>query len=120
MHIDPDEPDPARWDGAQWELASLLLAAALAVMPPPGLLLAFAALAAGLHRWGRTELLAAAIGGYAAGAVLVALSLVAISFGLTGLGAARRYRRPTALPLAGLLLGAFDVFAWHGAVWNGF
>jgi hypothetical protein len=115
MDFDHDEPTPPSRDGAEWGLASLLLGGVLAIMVPPTLLLILALDNGGFHRFGRLELHVATVAGFVAGASLVALSLAGLAFGVTGLGAARRHRRPTALALAGVLLGAFDLFTWLGA-----
>jgi hypothetical protein len=120
MHSDFDDPDPSRWDHAEWGRASVALGATQSVMVPLALILIQFLDVSGFQ-WPKVMVFVATAGGYAAGAILVGLSLAGLSFGVTATGRARRRGRPPALGLAGMMLNGFALFGWLGGIvaWSG-
>jgi hypothetical protein len=99
--------------GAEWGAASLVFGAVFALMIPPCLILASVVGHYGVNR--SDEPLAVAAG-YLFILLILLLSAAGVAFGILGMNAAQRARRPIALGLAGLMLNALNLLMWAGAL----
>jgi hypothetical protein len=97
--------------GLEWGSASLVLGAVFAVMMPPSLIL-FAAVG---NARGRDAGAVEAVG-YIFPLLILLLAATGAAFGIVGMIAAQRARRPIALGLAGVMLNALSALMWAGAL----
>jgi hypothetical protein len=106
----PGELPPAMPTISEWGLASLILAGVVGVSAPPTFSLL---LAADMDQWAHLHpKAAAAFTGYVVGLGVIALSLIAATFGLIGMTSGRQPGQSIALGLTGLLLGIMDAVVW--------
>jgi hypothetical protein len=104
------EPEAPPSGGGEWGAASLVLGGVFALMLPPALLLAGA-----VHVGGRDAAIVEGAG-YLFGLLILFMSAVGAAFGVLGVVAAQRARRPIALGLAGVMLNALSLLMWAGAL----
>jgi hypothetical protein len=104
------EPEAASSSGVEWGAASLVLGGVFALMIPPALLLA------GSVRVGGRDAVVVEGAGYLFALLILFLSAAGAAFGVLGVSAAQRARRPIALGLAGVMLNALNLLMWAGAL----
>ncbi len=104
------EPEAAPSGGVEWGAASLVLGGVFALMIPPALLLA------GSVHVGRRDAVVVEGAGYLFALLILFMSAVGAAFGVLGMVAAQRARRPIALGLAGVMLNALSLLMWAGAL----
>lgn len=95
--------------GAEWATASLVPGAVFAVMVPPCLVL-IAVL--GHNNPGNVAIVA----GCFFVLLILLLSMAGLGFGVLGMNAAQRARRPIALGLVGVMLNALNLLMWAGTL----
>ena len=95
--------------GGEWAAASLVLGAVFALMVPPCLVL-IAVL--GHSNPGNVAMVA----GFFFVLIILLLSAAGVGFGVLGMNAAVRARRPIALGLAGVMLNALNLLMWAGTL----
>jgi hypothetical protein len=106
------EPEAGAPSGVEWGTASLVLGAVFALMMPPSLIL-FAAIDG---RIGGRDAGVVEAAGYFFPLLILLLSATGAAFGVVGMIAAQRARRPIALGLAGVMLNALSLLMWAGAL----
>jgi hypothetical protein len=104
------EPETGSSGGVEWGAASLALGGVFALMLPPALLLAGA-----VHVGGRDAVVVEGAG-FLFGLLILFMSAAGVAFGVLGVTAAQRARRPIALGLAGVMLNALSLLMWAGAL----
>ncbi len=96
--------------GVEWGTASLVLGGVFALMLPPALLLA------GFVHVGGRDAVVVEGAGYLFALLILFMSAAGAAFGVLGVSAAQRARRPIALGLAGVMLNALSLLMWAGAL----
>jgi len=104
------DPEASSSSGVEWGAASLVLGAVFALMIPPALLLA-----GSVHVGGRDAVVVEGAG-YLFALLILFMSAAGAAFGVLGVSAAQRARRPIALGLAGVMLNALSLLMWAGAL----
>jgi hypothetical protein len=97
---------------AEWGLASLLLGGVLTIIAPVMLIFNLMFWVSGPTVVTRDEMRVALGAAVVLLGVIGVLGLLSVRFGFKGLGAARAYGQPAALPVAGILVSLLALLLW--------